>query len=315
MSKANVSIITGYLGSGKTTLINHLLSQPHGRRYAVIVNEFGDLGIDGDLIVNTEEAIIELTNGCLCCSVRGDLIAGLGSLRPRLDQIDGVIVETSGLADPAPVAQTFLVGEDEPRNYELDAVITLVDARHGLALLEHECESVSQVAFADRLLLTKPDLATPADLAKLRDRLRRINPHAAVTEALNGAVPHEALTGLGAFDVARLNIESGHSVPHRHDDQVQSLSLTADRPIDPDRFMQWMQRLIVVDGMKILRTKGVMDFTGETRRFVFQGVQTVLDGDAQGAWPEGPRQSRMVIIGRGLDHALLRADWEGLKAR
>lgn len=314
MSKVKVTIITGYLGSGKTTLINHVLSQPHGRRYAVIVNEFGDLGIDGDLIINTEETIIELTNGCLCCSVRGDLIDGLASLRPRLDDIDGVIVETSGLADPAPVAQTFLVGEEESQDYELDAVIALVDARHGLALLEDECEAAAQAAFADRLVLTKPDLATPETLARLRERLRRLNPHAAVTEALHGAVPHEALIGLGAFDMARLDVGAGPLASHSHDNRVQSLSLTADHPIDPDRFMQWMQRLVVVDGMNILRTKGVMDFAGETRRFVFQGVQTVLDGDVQGPWPAGPRQSRMVIIGRGLDNAALRADWDGLRA-
>jgi len=304
-----VTIITGYLGAGKTTLINHLLGQHHGKRYAVIINEFGDLGIDGDLIINTDETIIELTNGCLCCSVRGDLLAALTSLRPRLEEFDGVIVETSGLADPAPVAQTFLVDENDSRGFSLDAVIALVDARHGATLIEQEPESAAQVAFADRLVLTKPDLSTPDAMANLRSHLRQLNPQAPITVASNGVLSHETIFGLEAFDMSRLNVSVDDRFAHHHDADVQSVSLTSEYPIDPDRFMQWMQRLVVVDGMKILRTKGVINFVGETRRFVFQGVQTVLNGDVQNAWPDGPRQSRMVIIGRGLNPSTLRTDW------
>ena len=304
-----VTVITGYLGAGKTTLINSLLSRPQVGRYAVIVNEFGDLGIDGDLILDTDEEIIELTNGCLCCSVRGDLFAALRNLRPRLAEIDGVIIETTGLANPAPVAQTFLVGEEDSDDYALDAVVTLVDTCHGAALLDSEREAVSQVAFADRLVLTKTDRAAAETVAQLRSRLRALNPSAAVIEAHHGAVPTGSITGLGAFDMGKLDLERGPVGSHTHSADVRSLSLTADRPIDPDRFMQWMQQVVVTDGMNILRTKGVIDFEGESRRFVFQGVQTVLEGDVQGPWPDGTRESRMIIIGRNLDADALRTGW------
>ncbi|WP_397542377.1 GTP-binding protein [Roseovarius salis] len=307
---SKVTVITGYLGAGKTTLINALLSRPQAGRYAVIVNEFGDLGIDGDLILDTDEEIIELTNGCLCCSVRGDLFGALRNLQPRLAEIDGVIIETTGLADPAPVAQTFLVGEEASKDYALDAVVTLVDACHGAALLDTEHEAVSQVAFADRIIVTKTDRANAETVAQLRPRLRALNPSAPLIEADHGAVPPSSITGLGAFDMNKLSLDHDPVGAHSHSADVQSLSLTADRPIDPDRFMQWMQQVVVTDGTNILRTKGVIDFRGESRRFVFQGVQTVLEGDVQGPWPDGPRESRMIVIGRHLDADGLSSGWQ-----
>ncbi|QIE45212.1 GTP-binding protein [Pseudohalocynthiibacter aestuariivivens] len=316
MYVANTTIITGYLGAGKTTLINRLLRQKHGLRIAVIVNEFGELGIDGDLILNTQEEIIELTNGCLCCSVRGDLINALASLTPRLTELDGVIIETSGLADPAPVAQTFLVDEGESQNFKLDAVVTLVDARNGASLLASEPEATSQIAFADRLILTKTDLVSDSTVSELRKKLHVLNPSAQVLTASFGEVPTEAIMDIGAFDIDRLEVSPMEvRMHHTHNNDVKSLAFTSDQPIDPDRFMQWMQQVIVVDGMRILRSKGVLDFRGETRRFVFQGVQTVLDGDVQGKWPEGPRESRLILIGRGLNEAALRQGWESCLAQ
>jgi G3E family GTPase len=311
MSVVKTTIITGYLGAGKTTLINKILHQKHGLRIAVIVNEFGELGIDGDLILNTNEEIIELTNGCLCCSVRGDLLSALASLQPRLKELDGVIIETSGLADPAPVAQTFLIGEDQSENFELDAVITLVDARNGNSILTLEPEAISQVAFADRLILTKTDLVSDVAISELRGILSSLNPSAQIFSASFGEVDLEAIMNIGAFDIDRLEVSPlAMTMDHEHSEDVKSLAFTSNQPIDPDRFMQWMQQVIIFDGTRILRSKGVLDFAGETRRFVFQGVQTVLDGDVQGAWPEGARESRLILIGRDLNEIALRKGWE-----
>ena len=311
MSVVKTTIITGYLGAGKTTLINKILHEKHGLRIAVIVNEFGELGIDGDLILNTNEEIIELTNGCLCCSVRGDLLSALASLQPRLKELDGVIIETSGLADPAPVAQTFLIGEDQSENFELDAVITLVDARNGNSILALEPEAISQVAFADRLILTKADLVSDIAISELRDILSDLNPSAQIFSASFGEVDLEAIMNIGAFDINRLEVSPlAMTMDHEHSDDVKSLAFSSNKPIDPDLFMQWMQQVIIFDGTRILRSKGVLNFVGETRRFVFQGVQTVFDGDVQGAWPEGPRESRLILIGRDLNEISLRKGWE-----
>ena len=315
MSVIKTTIITGYLGVGKTTLINNLLKQSDGLRIAVIVNEFGDLGIDGDLILNTNEEIIELTNGCLCCSVRGDLISALISLKPRLATLDALFIETSGLADPVPVAQTFLIGEDELQDFKLDGVITLIDARHGIPILKSEVEAKSQVAFADRLILTKSDLVDNKTLVKIKEEIRMLNLSAPILSSVFGEVPLDDIMDIGAFDIEKIKLNSNTELDrHTHNEDIQCITFTSNRSIDPDTFMQWMQQLIVIYGDRILRSKGVLDFLGETRRFVFHGVQTVLDGDVQEAWPKGPRQSRLILIGRELNVDVLRTGWENCYA-
>jgi G3E family GTPase len=237
------------------------------------------------------------------------LIDALEQLRPRLAHLDGIIVETSGLADPVPVAQTFLVDRERGESYDLDGVITLVDALHAGAILETEPEAVSQVAFADRLVLTKCDLVPRHRIEALKTKLLTLNPTAPFLEVDHGHLDCTAVMDLGAFDMAKADMTDVLLRSHSHAAEVQSLSLFADRPLDMEQFLSWMQQVMVTAGQNILRTKGIIDLVGETRRFVFQGVQTVVDGDAQDPWPSGVRESRMVIIGRDLRFEELRDGW------
>jgi len=313
-----VTVLTGYLGAGKTTLLNRILTEPHGKRYAVIVNEFGEEGIDNDLVVDADEEVFEMNNGCICCTVRGDLIRILGGLMQRSDRFDGILVETTGLADPAPVAQTFFVDEDVSERTRLDAVATIVDAKFLEARLDDSPEAAEQVAFADVLVLNKVDLVGADDLARLEARLRAINPYARILRSHRCDVPLDDILGLQAFDLTRvLQIEPDflEAHDHEHDEAVTSLSLTADRPLEPERFMSWFQRLLAERGQDILRSKGILDFRGERERFVVQGVHMLMEGDLMGAWPEGePRRSRLVFIGRDLDEAALREGFAGCVA-
>jgi len=313
-----VTVLTGYLGAGKTTLLNRILTEPHGKRYAVIVNEFGEEGIDNDLVVDADEEVFEMNNGCICCTVRGDLIRILGGLMQRSDRFDGILVETTGLADPAPVAQTFFVDDDVSERTRLDAVATIVDAKFLEARLDDSPEAAEQVAFADVLVLNKVDLVGADDLARLEARLRAINPYARILRSHRCDVPLDDILGLQAFDLTRvLQIEPDflEAHDHEHDEAVTSLSLTADRPLEPERFMSWFQRLLAERGQDILRSKGILDFRGERERFVVQGVHMLMEGDLMGAWPEGePRRSRLVFIGRDLDEAALREGFAGCVA-
>lgn len=305
----NVTIITGFLGSGKTTLINRLLTQDSGRKYAVIVNEFGDLGIDGDLIVGADDRIVELTNGCLCCSVRGDLIEALETLRPKLPKLDGVIIETSGLADPVPVAQTFLVDEDDSKTYQLDGIVTLVDSLHFDQVIAEEQIASNQIAIADRLVLTKTDIVPASKVLELRKRLQKINPHSEIVEAQHGKISESDILNIGAFDASRMEVATTRHHHSDHDFRIQNICLSSNCPLDPDSFAKWVQQLLVTEGEKLLRSKGIIDFAGETRRFVFQGVQSVVEGDVQGPWPDGPRSSSMVLIGRDLNSEQILSGW------
>ena len=318
MNPVPVTVLTGYLGAGKTTLLNRILTEPHGKRYAVIVNEFGEEGIDNDLVVDADEEVFEMNNGCICCTVRGDLIRILGGLMQRSDRFDGILVETTGLADPAPVAQTFFVDEDVSERTRLDAVATIVDAKFLEARLDDSPEAAEQVAFADVLVLNKVDLVGADDLARLEARLRAINPYARILRSHRCDVPLDDILGLQAFDLTRvLQIEPDflEAHDHEHDEAVTSLSLTADRPLEPERFMSWFQRLLAERGQDILRSKGILDFRGERERFVVQGVHMLMEGDLMGAWPEGePRRSRLVFIGRDLDEAALREGFAGCVA-
>ncbi|WP_029029425.1 CobW family GTP-binding protein [Salinarimonas rosea] len=303
--KIPVTVLTGYLGAGKTTLLNRILSEEHGKRYAVVVNEFGEVGIDNDLVVGADEEVFEMNNGCICCTVRGDLIRIMDGLMKRKGRFDAIIVETTGLADPAPVAQTFFVDQDVSDNARLDAVVTVADAKWLSERLADAPEAKNQVAFADVILLNKVDLVSPEQLADVESRIRAINPYAKLHRTERCAVPLDAVLGRNAFDLERILeiepdfLEEGHH--HHHDEDMQSVSVTLEGEVDPNKFMPWISNYTQVEGPRILRCKGIVAFPNEPKRFVFQGVHMILDGDVQGAWkPDEKRRSRVVFIGRGL---------------
>ncbi len=352
--KIPVTVLTGYLGAGKTTLLNRILTEDHGKRYAVIVNEFGEIGIDNDLVVGADEDVFEMNNGCVCCTVRGDLIRVVAGLmkrqRPGAPAFDAIIVETTGLADPGPVAQTFFVDEDVKAKTRLDSVTTLVDAKHVMARLDDSKEAREQVAFADRIILNKTDLVTEAGLVEVERRLRKLNPLAPITRAERANVPLDQVLGLGGFDLGRIldinpefanpaHGEAGHvhdehcghdhhdhdhghahdhqhgARGHAHEDDIKGISLSLDRPMDGTKFTAWLDRLLGEQGQNILRAKGIIDVSGEDRRLVFQAVHMILEGDLQKAWgPNERRWSRAVFIGRELDEAALKAGFEGCAA-
>jgi G3E family GTPase len=340
--KVPVTVLTGYLGAGKTTLLNRILSEPHGRKYAVIVNEFGEIGIDNDLVVGADEEVFEMNNGCVCCTVRGDLVRIIDGLMRRKGKFDAIIVETTGLADPAPVAQTFFMDDNVGRKAKLDAVVTVADAKWLNERLKDAPEAKNQIAFADVILLNKTDLVAPDELSEVEARIRGINPYAKLhrTERCKIALPE--VLGRNAFDLDRiLEIEpeflddgghhdhdhdDGHDhdhdhhhhgggLKHYHDEEIQSVSLKTERPLDPDKFFPWVQGLVQTEGPNILRCKGILSFKGDDARFVFQGVHMILDGDHQRPWQEGEkRESRIVFIGRNLSEDRIREGFAGCAA-
>ncbi len=351
--KIPVTVLTGYLGAGKTTLLNRILSEDHGKRYAVIVNEFGEVGIDNELIVGADEEVFEMNNGCVCCTVRGDLIRVLSGLMKRKGKFDAIIVETTGLADPGPVAQTFFVDDDVRAKAQLDSVTTVVDAKHLPLRLADSPEAVEQIAFADQIILNKTDLVTPAELVAVEAQIRRINPLAPIHRAQRSNVPLEAVLGRGGFDLERITgldpefLNPGHGEPgHVHDEScdhdhdhhhghdhhdhghhdhaahdhvaeagIRGVSLTLDRPLNGTRVTNWLNELLQDQGPDILRAKGILDVSGEDRRLVFQAVHMILEGDFQRDWrADEPRFSRMVFIGRNLDEAKLKAGFEACAA-
>ncbi len=314
-----VTVLTGFLGAGKTTLLNRILTERHGKRYAVIVNEFGEEGIDNDLVVDADEEVFEMNNGCICCTVRGDLIRILGGLMKRGDQFDAIIVETTGLADPAPVAQTFFVDQDVADRTRLDAIVTVADAVHLDGQLGEHHEAEEQVAFADVVLLNKTDLVEDDGLERVAARIRKINPYAKIIRTAQCAAPLDKVLGLNAFSLDRvLEVEpdfltSDHN--HEHDDDVTSVSFISDTPLDLEKFEQWFSRLLQERGQDILRSKGILDFYGHSDRYVFQGVHMLMDGSSMGPWPDGkPRESRVVFIGRNLESMGLKEGFEACQA-
>ncbi len=309
-----VTVLTGYLGAGKTTLLNRILSEDHGHKYAVIINEFGELGVDGALVVDADEEVFEMNNGCVCCTVRGDLIRIVGGLMKRRGKFDGIIVETTGLANPAPVAQTFFVDDTIRTKTRLDAIVTVVDAKHVAARLSDSPEAQEQIAFADVIVLNKTDLVTPDELTAVEARLRQINRFAAIHRAQRGDVPVAELLGQGAFDLDRVLARVPDFLTddaHEHDGDVASMSFEAKRPLDPQKFNAWIGALLAEKGSDMLRTKGILAYPREARRFAFQAVHMMADGDFIGAWPEGEeRVSRIVFIGRNLNRPQLRRGFE-----
>ena len=317
--KIPVTVLTGYLGAGKTTLLNRILSENHGKKFAVVINEFGELGVDNDLVVDADEEVFEMNNGCVCCTVRGDLIRIIGGLMKRRGRFDGIIVETTGLADPAPVAQTFFADEDVKRATKLDAVVTVVDAKHLPQRLADSREAEEQIAFADIIVLNKMDLVSPAEAEEVERRVRALNPWAEIRRATKADVPIASVVGRDAFNLERIlerepEFLSGED-HHEHDSEVISVSFEVERPIDPERFNAWMTQLLATKGQDLLRTKGILHYEGEDRRFAFQAVHMLADGDFIGPWKEGEkRRSKIVFIGRDLNRPALRRGFEACQA-
>ena len=351
-----VTVLTGYLGAGKTTLLNRILTEDHGRRYAVIVNEFGEIGIDNDLVASADEEVFEMNNGCVCCTVRGDLIRIVNGLMRRQaaggkGAFDAIVVETTGLADPGPVAQTFFVDEEVKARTRLDSVTTVVDARHVRDRIADSKEAREQIGFADQIVLNKIDLVSASELAEVRAALRRLNPIAPVHEAVRSEVPLEAVLNRGGFDLDRIVevqpefLNPAHGEPghvhdadcehdhehahhdhghggahgargHAHGDQdIRGVSLFLERPLDGRKVTAWLNDLLQRQGPDILRAKGILDVEGEDRRLVFQAVHMILEGELQRPWaPAERRWSRMVFIGRNLDEADLRRGFEACVA-
>ena len=316
MSQIPVTILTGFLGSGKTTLLNRILQEQHGHRIAVIENEFGEAGIDNELLVqDRDEQIIEMNNGCICCTVRGDLVRILGELAAKKDagtlHFDRVVIETTGLADPAPVAQTFFVDDEISQKYLLDAIVTMVDAVHADAQFDEHHEAQEQVAFADRILITKSDLAGAEELKALRQRVVQMNPRAKIGEARNGVASIDDLLDIRGFNLnAILEIEPDFltDVSHEHDDDVTSFVFRAEKPLDLDRTEDFLNGVIQVYGAKLMRYKGLLSVKGQDRRVVIQGVHMLMGSDLGTAWKPGEkRDSKMVFIGRDMPKDVLLA--------
>jgi len=310
--KVPVTILTGFLGAGKTTLLNRILQERHGERIAVIENEFGEAGIDNDLLFDSGgEQIVEMNNGCICCTVRGDLVRILGELRLRREArpgaFDRVIIETTGLADPAPVAQTFFIDEDIGSYYTLDAILTVVDAVHGPAQLDACHEAQEQVGFADRLLLSKSELVSEVARDQLHARLARMNPRAPIQTVHFGQTPIAELLDIRGFSLdAILEIEPGFlgEDAHEHDDAVQSFVFVSDAPLDSGRLQGFFRDAIASHAKDLMRYKGIVAFDGMDQRVVFQGVHMLMNSDVSRAWGEGAaRRSRIVFIGRDLPKA------------
>ena len=325
-----VTVLTGFLGSGKTTLLNHILtSTEHNMKFAVIENEFGDVGIDENILVeSSEESIIEVMNGCICCTVRGDLTDLLKRMHERIKDFDGVLIETTGLADPAPVAQTFFVDDEIVGKYKLDGIITVADAKHITQHLDEEKpegvenESVEQIAFADRIMINKIDLVSDKELEEVESKIKSINRFAPMYHTENSIIDPANLINIGSFDLEKtlemdpefLDTES----EHEHDDRVTSTSSKFVGALNVNKLERWIGELMQSKGEDLFRYKGVLAVKGMDRKFVFQGVHMLFGGGFSSEvapWKEGEtRECRFVFIGRNLDHEELQQGLMDCKA-
>ncbi|GFZ16620.1 cobalamin biosynthesis CobW-like protein [Actinidia rufa] len=342
-NRVPATIITGFLGSGKTTLLNHILTSQHGKRIAVIENEFGEVDIDGSLVAShssANEEIIMVNNGCLCCTVRGDLVKMLLELvKKKRDKFDHIVIETTGLAKPAPVIETFCTDELVSHHVKLDGVVTLVDSKHAMQHLNEVKprfvvnEAVEQIAYADRIILNKTDLVTEAELGSLTQRIKHINGMAQIKLAKYGVVDMDFVLGVGGYDLERIDSEvqpdssdcathhheSGHEHhkghhhhDHKHDSAVSSVSIVAEGTLDLDEVDDWLERIIEEKGDDLYRMKGVLSVNNSDERYVFQGVHSILDGCPGKSWgPDEKRINKLVFIGKNLDETALRKGFKG----
>ncbi len=315
-----VTVLTGFLGAGKTTLLNRILTANHGKRVAVIENEFGEIGVDQDLVIQTEEEIFEMNNGCICCTVRGDLIRILGKLLKRKDKFDYVLIETTGLADPGPVAQTFFSDDEMKSKLQLDAIVTVVDARHIVQHLDDLREPEEQVAFADVILLNKIDLVTPAELNQLEHRLRAINATAPIHRCKNAEVDMDKILGVKGFDLERVLQINPHFLEadaheHEHNEDVYSVGIAIPGDLDQQKLNEWLGELLMQEGPDIFRMKGILSIKNDPRRFVFQGIHMLFDGRPDRPWGKGEeRDNKLIFIGRSLNRERLEEGFRKCRA-
>lgn len=309
-----VTVLTGYLGAGKTTLLNHILTYEHGKKVAVIVNEFGEIGIDNQLVISADEEIFEMNNGCICCTVRGDLMRIIGNLLKRRDKFDHLVIETTGLADPAPVIQTFFVDEDLKAELLLDAVVTVVDTKHIHQHWDAE-EAQEQIAFADVILLNKIDLVTDDELEDLEKRIRDMNAITKIYRTNNANISMDNLLGIRAFDLQQaLEIDPNFlgEDAHQHDESVYSVAIVESGAVDLDKLHSWMTQLLKTQGTDIFRMKGILNVSDMDERVVFQGVHMLFDVTIDRPWKaEETRKNELVFIGRNLDEKQLKEDFLG----
>jgi G3E family GTPase len=336
IEKIPVTVLTGFLGAGKTTLLNYILREKHGRKIAVIENEFGEIGIDGGLVLESTEEIYEMTNGCVCCvgAVREDLVRIVRMLVERPDRLDHIIVETSGLADPYPVAQTFFLDDPIAKQVTLDAVVTMVDAKHIAAHLDDlvldgsDNQAVDQIVCADRIVINKVDLVRPDDIASLTQRIRGLNATAEIVESSYAQIDLDKILGVGANEFSQNLVEADglheeehahdheehvhdHAhldddhADHQHDESVSSVGIELDADIDLDALQAWLLELRDSDAANLFRMKGILAVQGQSHRYVLQGVHNVIELRAAQVWGSEPRSCRIVFIGRDLDRAAL----------
>jgi G3E family GTPase len=318
-----VTILTGFLGAGKTTLLNRILKEDHGQKIAVIENEFGETGVDGDILERSEEQIVEMNNGCICCTVRGDLIRILGELKDKREagtlKFDRVVIETTGMADPGPVAQTFFTDEDIGNYYLLDSILTVVDAKHAPKQLDEFHEAQEQVGFADRILLSKTDLIKEDEAESLIKRLKRMNPRAPIKKVNFGNAPIAEVLDIRGFNLnAILELDPSFLTDshHEHHDEVESFVFKSDKPFDGDKLEQFLSGMIQVYGPDLLRYKGVLWMKGKPRRVVFQGVHMMMGGDMGKPWAKMEKKSSiLVFIGKKLPKDLFIAGLEECLAK
>lgn len=308
-----VTLLTGFLGSGKTTLLNHILKNKHGKRIAVIENEFGDIDIDSDLIIGKSDEIFEMKNGCICCSVRNDLIETLNRLMERHEKFDYVVIEGTGLASPGPVAQAFLLENEINQSLVLDGIITLIDSKHVWNHLNDVEVAWEQIAFSHLLLLNKSDLISSEESKILETHVRSINPTAKLFNTKNAVIELDHLLNIGGFDLNRLYLSDNdfldhglHANQHKHESNITSVSINFLGTIDPDQFNNWLRMLLIMEGMDVFRAKGILNVKNSDKRYIFQSVYMLFEGRLDEPWGNRPKVNKMVFIGRDLDEKRLK---------
>jgi G3E family GTPase len=297
-----VTLLSGFLGSGKTTLLNYILKQNHGKKIAVIENEFGEIGIDSEFVIGADQDIFEMSNGCICCSIRGDLIETLNRLLEKHQKFDYIIIESTGLASSGPIAQAFLVEDEISKSLFLDGIVTLVDAKHIENNLNEQEVLWEQIAFSNVILLNKADLVTEPEMAKLEKQIRKINPTANVCKTTQAVIDLDQILDIGGFDLkTALETVTFNTHHHELDETISSVSLSFPGHVDPDRLNLWLQMLLLNEGMNVFRAKGILNIEGSTERYLFQSVYMMFAGQFDKPWGSDTPLNRMVFIGQNLD--------------
>ena len=297
-----VTLLAGFLGSGKTTLLNYILKQNHGKRIAVIENEFGEIGIDSEFIIGADEDIFEMSNGCICCSIRGDLIETLNRLLERQQKFNYILIESTGLASSGPIAQAFLIEDEISKSLFLDGIVTLIDAKHISNNLNEQEVGWEQIAFANVILLNKADLVTEPEMEKLEKQMHQINPTAKVCKTTNAVIDLDQILDIGGFDL-KIELETVTFNTHHHetDEAISSVSLSFPGHVDPDRLNLWLQMLLIQEGMNVFRAKGILNVEGSSERYLFQSVYMMFEGRFDKPWGSNSPLNKMVFIGQNLN--------------